>query len=62
MDNTFTFNIPGYTITVVGTQPPAPTVEVIKDEIIENTDGTTETLEPAEAPAVETTEDAAPAA
>lgn len=29
MDNTFTFTVPGYTITVVGTEPIAPAATVV---------------------------------
>lgn len=46
MDNTFTFTIPGYTITIVGTEPAAPAAEVVKDSVIENTDGISEILTP----------------
>lgn len=50
MDNTFTFTIPGYTITIVGT---ALVAEVVKDVVIENTDNTSETLAPEVAPVLE---------
>lgn len=40
---------------------PATSGEVVKDVVVENEDGTSETMEAEEAPAVESTEDAAPA-
>lgn len=50
MDNTFTFTVPGYTITVVGTEPVAPAatvVEVSQGEVLQvkETDAATPALE-----------------
>lgn len=48
MDNTFTFTVPGYTITVVGTEPVAPAatvVEVSQGEVLQVTDAATPALE-----------------
>ncbi len=46
MNQTITLN-PGDTLTVIAPPtPPVPPLEVIKDAVIENTDGTSETLVP----------------
>ena len=53
MDNTFTFTVPGYTITVVGTDPTtaAPTVTEVD---VKESDGTEVVADPVAAPEVET--------
>ena len=52
--STIVFHDQAYTDAAVAAVP--TTGEVVKDVVVENTDGTTETFEPVEAPAVEATE------
>ena len=53
MDNTFTFTVPGYTITVVGTEPvvAAPTVTEVD---VKESDGSEVVADPVATPEVET--------